>query len=130
MTLIKMNFLKALSTLQSDVSTRLASAMSGGKAAPPSSSLSETALHALLYSKFRAVSQTVKTLLFELQKRAQAYPQEYGNLLQECFTNWFSLRTQLLAPNLAEEVRRMDPANTELVKLVSADIRILPSFND
>ena len=117
MTLIKMHFLQIISSLQIEVSQRLFSATSGGKSAP-TASLSDTVLHALLYTKFGAVSTGSRRLLRELEKRAQAKPEEYGNLLQECFSVWFSLRTQLLAPNLAEEVRRMDPINTDLVKLV------------
>jgi hypothetical protein len=56
-------------------------------------------------------------LLFELEKRARAFPDEYVSLLDECHAAWFAMRSQLLGPRLAEEVQRMDPANSELIKL-------------
>lgn len=115
MTLIRMHFLQALTSTYTEVSGRLAASSVSGKGGP--ANLSETALNALLYAKFSAISETSRTLLYELEKRANANPAEYGSLLQECFANWFNVRTQLLAPNLAEEVRRMDPQNTDLVKL-------------
>ena len=117
MTLIRMHFLQTLNTAHTEVSQRLAAATSAGNKGG-AANLSETALNALLYAKFSSISETSHTLLYELEKRALANPIEYGSLLQECFTTWFNVRTQLLAPNLAEEVRRMDPQNTDLVKLV------------
>lgn len=82
--------------------------------------LSDTALHALLYAKFSNAAPTLRILLYELEKRAQADPSEYGSLLSECYAAWFSARSTLLAPSLAEEVRRMDPGASELVKLAKA----------
>lgn len=46
-------------------------------------------------------------------------PTEYAALLQECYTVWFASRGSLLAAPLAEEVRRMDPGSSDLIKLVS-----------
>lgn len=118
MTLIKMHFLTTINDLHTEVSTKMASATKGGKQAA-AATLSETALNALLYSKFSAVSATSRVLLNELEKRAITNPDEYGSLLQECFYQWFNVRSQLLSPNLAEEVRRMDLGNTkdDLVRL-------------
>lgn len=118
MTLIKMHFLTTINGLYTEVGARLSAATNGGKQAA-AATLSETALNALLYSKFSAMSATSRTLLNELEKRALTDPDEYGSLLQECFYQWFNVRSQLLSPNLAEEVRRMDLGNTnnDLVKL-------------
>jgi len=80
--------------------------------------LSETALDALLYAKFFASAKEVQPLLFELEKRSRVDPDEYASLLTECYATWFGVRNQLLASSLAEEVRRMDPANSDLIKLV------------
>lgn len=121
MTLIKMHFLSVLNAVAVEVGQRIDAATStgaGGKPGP--TDLSETALNALLYAKFSSIDQTTRDLLNELEKRAVASPEEYGNLLQECFAAWFGARTQLLSPHLNEEVRRMGPQTTELVKLVSA----------
>lgn len=126
MTLIKMHFLQLLNSTYSEVSSKLlvsgGSGSSSGSKIPSSVNLSETALNALLYSKFSNLSTDTVTLLVELERRAQRNPREYGNLLQECFATWFTVRNQLLAPTLAEEVRRMDPQNTDLVKLVRGDL--------
>ena len=121
MTLIKMHFLSVLNAVAVEIGQRIDAATStgaGGKPGP--TDLSETALNALLYAKFSSIDQTTRDLLNELEKRAVASPEEYGNLLQECFAAWFGARTQLLSPHLNEEVRRMGPQTTELVKLVSA----------
>lgn len=115
MTLIRMHFLQTLNATHMEVSSRLATAAASGKGG--SADLSDTTLSALLYARFSTISDTSRTLLSELEKRANADPSEYGSLLQECFANWFHVRTQLLAPSLAEEVRRMDPQSTDLVKL-------------
>lgn len=116
MTLIKMHFLQTLNTLNAEVSEKLASSRSGS-----STSLSEPALNALLYSKFTTMSHISRVLLFELEKRGAAEPDEYGSLLNECLSTWFSVRTQLVGPRIQEEVRRMDlsnvQANTDVVKL-------------
>lgn len=121
MTLIKMHFLSVLNTVAAEVGQRINAATSagiGGKTG--AGDLSETALNALLYTKFSSIEQMTRDLLLELEKRALTYPEEYGSLLQECFAAWFSARTQLLSPLLSEEVRRMAPQTTDLVRLVSA----------
>lgn len=129
MTLIKMHFLQLLSALHSDVASKLSGSGGGGGSGGGTGSksglgtgtnLSETALHALLYSKFSNLSENTRNLLFELEKRAIKNPDEYGSLLRECFGAWFNARNQLLGPTLAEEIRRMDPQNSDLVKLARA----------
>ena len=127
MTLIRMHFLQTLNATYTEVSQRLTAATAAGSKGG-SANLSETALNALLYAKFSSISEISRSLLYELEKRANANPSEYGSLLQECFSNWFNVRTQLLAPSLAEEVRRMDPQNTDLVKLVSRTLVQLPAL--
>ncbi|GAA5995774.1 Golgi transport complex subunit COG3 [Rhodotorula paludigena] len=109
MTLIKMYFVTTIRKIATDAQEKMT-----GK------ELSDTALHALLYAKFSNAAPTLRILLYELEKRAQADPSEYGSLLSECYAAWFSARSTLLAPSLAEEVRRMDPGASELVKLAKA----------
>ncbi|GAA5941713.1 hypothetical protein JCM1841_005161 [Sporobolomyces salmonicolor] len=109
MTLIKMYF---VSTIRK-IATEAAEKMTG-------KDLSETALHALLYSKFQAPSASLRILLVELEKRAELDPNEYEALRSECYQTWFTARVALLGPGLAEEVRRMDPAGSELIKLAKA----------
>lgn len=91
--------------------------------------LSETAIHALLYTKFYNTSADLRILLFELEKRGQLEPLEYGSLLQECYTAWFTCRWTLLGAPLAEEVRRMEPSTTDLIKLVSFSVPFTSSLD-
>lgn len=76
-------------------------------------------MNALLYTKFKTIGESLRVHIFELEKRGRLEPDEYGALLQECYATWFSSRMSLLAGPLAEEVRRMDPGSTDLIKLVS-----------
>lgn len=94
---------------------------------PRTQELSDTALQALLYQKFQSPSSSLRILLIELEKRAESDPNEYGALRSECFQVWFTARTQLLSPGLAEEVRRMEPNQTELIRLARAGCNHLRS---
>lgn len=130
MTLIKMYFVTIVRRLTSEVAEKMA-----GKVLAPveivnrhyadvlhsAQELSENALTALLYTKFSNTSETLRILIFELEKRGRLEPDEYGSLLQECYATWFASRTSLLSAPLAEEVRRMDPGSTELIQLVRSD---------
>lgn len=131
MTLIKMYFVSTVRKLTAEVAEKMAGKVSRLYAARASSlhtltlptfqsqELSETALHALLYAKFSSTASSLRILIFELEKRGRLEPTEYAALLQECYTVWFASRGSLLAAPLAEEVRRMDPGSTDLIKLVS-----------
>ncbi|GAA5905384.1 Golgi transport complex subunit COG3 [Sporobolomyces salmoneus] len=106
MTLIKMYFVSTIRKITLDAAEKMT-----GK------ELSDTALEALLYQKFESPSSSLRILLIELEKRSESDPNEYSSLRSECFTVWFTARSQLLSPGLAEEVRRMEPGSTELVRL-------------
>lgn len=57
-------------------------------------------------------------LLGELERRAQAHPEELSALLAECHAAYFSTRKGLLISRLTEEIRGLGPQETELVELV------------
>ncbi|GAA5929054.1 Golgi transport complex subunit COG3 [Sporobolomyces koalae] len=116
MTLIKMYFVSTVRQITLDTAEK----MNGRE-------LSDTALYALLYQKFQSPSSSLRILLVELEKRAESDPNEYGALRAECFQVWFAARTQLLSPGLAQEVKRMDPNGTELIKLAKAGCNHLRS---
>lgn len=130
MTLIKMYFVSVVRKLSSEVADKSVGKVSlllpclrcpvrsSRALLAPSQDLSDTALNALLYTKFSNNSEVLRILIFELEKRARSEPAEYGSLLDECYGTWFSSRTGLLSGSLAEEVRRMDPGTTDLIKLV------------
>lgn len=122
MTLIKMHFLQLLNSVYVEVSSKLSGNFSGAAGSKSGGgvsgvNLSETALNALLYAKFTTLSTSTKVFIVELEKKASKNPDEYGSLLSECISAWTGVRRQLLGPSLAEEVRRMDPSNADLVKL-------------
>lgn len=73
----------------------------------------------LLYTRFKTVSTQLAPLLGELDRRAEAYPQELSALLSECHAAYFAARKSLLVSRLTEEIRGLDPARTELVELVT-----------
>ena len=117
MTLIKMYFVNTITALGNDVASKTSA----------NKELSETAANALLYTKFSTAAEPLKALLFELEKRAIADPDEYASLLSECYSTWFSVRNMLLAAPLAEEIRRMDPYNSELIRFVRVCAPLVPS---
>ncbi|KAF9526898.1 Sec34-domain-containing protein [Crepidotus variabilis] len=106
MTLIKMNFVGSLRALSSEISKRIIE-----------NDVSSTAQHHLLYTRFRTVATKVGPLLAELERRAQAYPDELGSLLAECHSAYFSTRRSLLVPRIMEEIKGLDPGRSELVEL-------------
>lgn len=106
MTLIKMYFISQLNTLASSVSEK------------STKSLSDMALEALLYTKFTAVVQPLRPLLYELEKRAISNPDEYSALLSECHAAWFAVRNALLSERVSQEVNSMEPYTTDIIKLV------------
>lgn len=73
----------------------------------------------LLYTRFKTISTQLAPLLGELDRRAEAYPQELSALLSECHAAYFAARKSLLVGRLTEEIRGLDPARTELVELVT-----------
>jgi len=72
----------------------------------------------LLYTRFRSVSAPLSPLLGELERRANAHPEELSALLAECHSAYFSARKGLLVSRLVEEIKGLDPGRTELVELV------------
>ena len=76
----------------------------------------------LLYTRFKSVSSQLLPLLAELERRAEAHPQELSALLTECHTAYFAARKSLLVGRLTEEIRGLDPARTEIVELVNKSI--------
>jgi hypothetical protein len=125
MTLIKMFFVRTITALGQEVAEKTL-----GKVRLPlrfcpcvvmdsaAQELQEAAQDTLLYAKFANIGARLRPLVYELEKRSLSEPQEYASLMAECYAAWFAVRNQLLAVPLAEEVRRMDPQNSELIKLV------------
>jgi conserved oligomeric Golgi complex subunit 3 len=69
-----------------------------------------------LYTRFRSVSSPLSPLLGELERRANAHPEELSALLAECHSAYFSARKGPLVSRLVEEI---NPGWTELVVLAS-----------
>ncbi|GAA6026037.1 hypothetical protein JCM10207_003876, partial [Rhodosporidiobolus poonsookiae] len=110
MTLVKMYFTSCVKRTVDEVAGKVARV-------PAGTDLSLPALEALLYTKFLTLSPPLRLLLLELETRAHLHPETFLSLLSECHHAFFSSRSALLGPRLAEEVRRMDPGRAELVGL-------------
>ncbi|KAH9940375.1 Sec34-domain-containing protein [Epithele typhae] len=108
MTLIKMYFVGSLRALTADVAKRLYE------------QVSTTAQNHLLYTRFQSVSTPLAPLLSELERRANAHPEELSALLAECHAAYFSARKQLLIGRLIEDIKGLDPTHTDLVELTRA----------
>jgi len=125
MTLIKIYFVNSLRSLTTDVQSRLTERVCYKHIFSRSGSyggcqdVSSTTLTHLLYSKFASVSAQVSPLLSEMERRASSYPDELLSLLAECHTAYVTARRTLLGPQIAHEVKGMDPAHSELIELVS-----------
>ena len=139
MTLIKMYFVGSLRALSADVLKRLSEKVFLSPLSHRNwltimlQDVSSTAQMHLLYTRFRSVSSQLLPLLAELERRADAHPQELSALLAECRAAYFSTRKSLLVSRLAEEIKGLDPTRTELVELVSRSsfaptfVRLTPS---
>lgn len=82
--------------------------------------VSETAIQALLYTKFASLSASLRPLLAELEHRVRATPNELSALIGECHSAWVSTRQALLGSRVNSEVARMEPMTSDLVDLVNA----------
>src|SRR5258706_2428126 len=58
------------------------------------------------------------SIAFRNEGRASSYPDELLSLLAELHTTYLTARRTLLGPQIAHEVKGMDPAHSELVELV------------
>lgn len=86
-------------------------------------SLSETAIQALVFPKFAALAETCRPLLAQLEDRAARNSSELGPFLTECHTAWIGARAGIIAPRVAEEVKRLDPAVGDVIDLVRVPFR-------
>ena len=72
-----------------------------------------------LYTRFQSLSIKLAPLIAELERRAAAHPDEISSLLHECQEAYFAARRSLLSDRLLEEMRGLNPSDSELVGLVS-----------
>jgi hypothetical protein len=126
MTLIKMYFVGSLRSLTADIGKRLSEkvclvfqSVQRIHSDWDIQDVSSTAQSHLLYTRFKTLSTQSAALLGELERRAQAHPDELSALLSECRAAYFSARKSLLVGRLTEEIKGLDPSRAELVELVS-----------
>ncbi|ELU42637.1 COG3 protein [Rhizoctonia solani AG-1 IA] len=79
--------------------------------------ISSTAAHHLLYTKFQSLVPSISPLVMELENRAISHPDQLESLLSECHTAYFSVRRALLVPRVTEEIRGLQPGQSELIEL-------------
>ncbi|ODN78720.1 hypothetical protein L202_04287 [Cryptococcus amylolentus CBS 6039] len=109
MTLIKLYFVGTIRSIGQEVGKRLAD-----------QSLSETAIQALIYTKFTSLSTSLRPLLSELEQRVSTNPDELAPLLSECNAAYVSTRRNLMGGRVNEEIGRMKPNGSDLVDLTRA----------
>ncbi|KAH9822631.1 Sec34-like family-domain-containing protein [Melampsora americana] len=109
MTLIKLHFINTIRTLFTSVNEKLNSIQDHHDS--PS-------LQALLYKKFENHLNELKPLLFELEKRSIKDSEEYLSILNECFSNWFSIRKNLLNSKIKTQIERISIENYQLKDLI------------
>lgn len=136
MTLIKMYFVNAVRALGGEVYKKVNDRVSSptrsteGKTniltSPiPQFELSETAVMALLYTKFTSFAFPLRPLLSELELRATNNKEELGTLLEDCHHAWIGVRRHLINPAVEKEIKRMEPTKMPLVDLVSSCERVV-----
>lgn len=106
MTLIKMYLVGTLRAIHTDVQKRMAE-----------TDLSSVAAHHLLYTKFQSLVPSLSPLVMELENRALSHPDQLESLLSECHAAYFSVRRALLVPRVMEEIRGLQPGQSELIEL-------------
>ncbi|KAG8770420.1 Golgi transport complex subunit 3 [Ceratobasidium sp. 428] len=106
MTLIKMYLVGTLRAIHTDVQKRMTEA-----------DLSSVAAHHLLYTKFQSLVPSLSPLIMELENRALAHTDQLESLLSECHATYFSVRRRLLVPRVMEEIRGLQPGQSELIEL-------------
>ncbi|KAI5452425.1 Golgi transport complex subunit 3 [Naganishia albida] len=110
MTLIKMYFVNAVRALGGEVYKKVNDRFE----------LSETAVMALLYTKFTSFAFPLRPLLSELELRAKNNQEELGTLLEDCHHAWIGVRRHLINPAVEKEIKRMEPTKMPLVDLTRA----------
>lgn len=124
MTLIKIFFVNTIKALGQEVGKRITDKVGrvfkGSRKVADSQGISETAIQALLYTKFASLSTSLRPLLAELEHRVRTTPNELSALMGECHSAWVSTRQALLGNRVSSEVARMEPMTSDLVDLVSA----------
>ncbi|KAL2842350.1 Sec34-like family-domain-containing protein [Aspergillus pseudoustus] len=121
LTLIRGHFVSSLREIYSSVAKKVADKQ-----------LSDTALSALLYAKFRVGAPELKQIGLEIQKRAvppldpdQGTEAEYQSLLNELHTNYASTRGKLIRPLVHKrlgEIAQTPSTSKDLVSFARASI--------
>ncbi|KAH7339666.1 Sec34-like family-domain-containing protein [Rhizoctonia solani] len=106
MTLIKMYLVGTLRAIHTDIQKRMSE-----------TDLSSVAAHHLLYTKFQSLVPSLSPLVMELENRALSHPDQLESLLSECHTAYLSVRRALLVPRVMEEIRGLQPGQSELIEL-------------
>ncbi|PLW39112.1 hypothetical protein PCANC_12595 [Puccinia coronata f. sp. avenae] len=108
MTLIKLYYTNQIKTLSRQVQEKLQHSSSNHK-------IKET----LLYKKFHVLSQEMRPLISQVEKRYLLDGDEYGALLAEFFHTWVSVRGQLLHARIKTEISHIQITHQQVPDLIS-----------
>ncbi|EFP83929.1 uncharacterized protein PGTG_09642 [Puccinia graminis f. sp. tritici CRL 75-36-700-3] len=73
----------------------------------------------LLYAKFQTLSEELRPLISQVEKRYLFDQDEYGALLSEFFSTWVSVRSQLLHARIKIEISRIQITHQQVPDLIS-----------
>lgn len=108
MTLIKLYYTNQIKNLSRQVQEKLQQSSSAHK-------IEET----LLYEKFQSLSEELRPLISQVEKRYLYDQDEYGALLIEFFSTWVSVRSQLLHARIKIEINRIQITHQQVPDLIS-----------
>ena len=108
MTLIKLYYTNQIKNLSRQVQEKLQQSSSAHK-------IEET----LLYEKFQSLSEELRPLISQVEKRYLYDQDEYGALLTEFFSTWVSVRGQLLHARIKIEINRIQITHQQVPDLIS-----------
>ncbi|POW19910.1 hypothetical protein PSHT_04029, partial [Puccinia striiformis] len=73
----------------------------------------------LLYEKFQTLSEELRPLISQVEKRYLFDRDEYGALLSEFFSTWVYVRSQLLHPRIKIEINQIQITHQQVPDLIS-----------
>ncbi|WAR61211.1 hypothetical protein PtB15_13B463 [Puccinia triticina] len=111
MTLIKLHYTNQMKSLSRQVQEKLQI----NQQSSSNLKIEET----LLYGKFRTLSEEMRPLISQVEKRYLFDRDEYGALLSEFFSTWVSTRSQLLHARIKIEINRIQITHQQVPDLIS-----------
>ncbi|KAI8447031.1 Sec34-like family-domain-containing protein [Phakopsora pachyrhizi] len=111
MTLIKLYYSSQVQSLTESINFKLSQNSQ-------SASILSPLVQSMLYQKFEGLSNQLFPLINQIERRFKVDKEEYGSILYEMFSTWFSVRNQLLGNFLKIEIRQMAIDHNQVPDLI------------